>query len=87
MRGRWPPGWPWPRSGTRGRPYGRVFLDVATTLPRSERLTQYIVTRALGAHRIAAINTAVKNGHGITYASIPHRDGPSWRVDVDLPYG
>jgi S-DNA-T family DNA segregation ATPase FtsK/SpoIIIE len=74
--------------GYAGRPYGRVFLDVATTAPRSERLTQDMVTRALGALGIAAIAAALKpDGGGIEYRSIPHRDGPGWRVDLDLPWG
>jgi DNA segregation ATPase FtsK/SpoIIIE, S-DNA-T family len=74
--------------GYAGRPYGRVFLDVATTAPRSERLTQDMVTRALRALGIPAISAAFKDGgQGIEYRSIPHRDGPGWRVDLDLPYG
>ena len=74
--------------GYLGRPRYRPFLDVATSLPKAERLTQDIVTRALGALGIAGINAALgKNGDGISYASVPHRDGPGWRVDVDLPFG
>jgi DNA segregation ATPase FtsK/SpoIIIE, S-DNA-T family len=73
--------------GYAGRPYGRVFLDVASSTPRSERLTQDMVTRALGSLGIAQINAALKDGGRIDYTSIPHRDGPGWRVDVDLPYG
>src|SRR6266567_4453783 len=74
--------------GYLGRPRYRPFLDVATSLPKAERLTQDIVTRALGALGIAGINAALgKNGDGISYASMPHRDGPGWRVDVHLPYG
>ncbi len=74
--------------GYLGRPRYRPFLDVATSLPKAERLTQDIVTRALGSLGIAGINAALgKNGDGISYASVPHRDGPGWRVDVDLPFG
>jgi S-DNA-T family DNA segregation ATPase FtsK/SpoIIIE len=74
--------------GYAGRPYGRVFLDTATTAPRDTRLTQDAVTRALGSLGNAAINAALKpGGQGIEYRSIPHRDGPGWRVDLDLPYG
>lgn len=74
--------------GYAGRPHGRVFLDVATTAPRQERLTQDMVTRALGSIGNAAINAALKpGGQGLDYRSIPHRDGPGWRVDVDLPHG
>lgn len=74
--------------GYAGRPYGRVFLDTATTTPRSERLTQDMVTRALGALGIPEIRAALKpDGQGIDYRSIPHRDGPGWRVDLDLPHG
>ncbi len=72
--------------GYAGRPYGRVFLDTAVTAPHSERLTQDMVTRALGALGIPEIRAALKDG-GIEYRSIPYRDGPGWRVDLDLPYG
>jgi S-DNA-T family DNA segregation ATPase FtsK/SpoIIIE len=73
--------------GYLGRPRYRPFLDVATSLPRAERLTQDIVTRALGALNIQQINAAIKDGKGIDYTNIPHRDGPGWRVDAALPYG
>jgi DNA segregation ATPase FtsK/SpoIIIE, S-DNA-T family len=75
--------------GYTGRPYGRVFLDTATTAPRQERLTQDMVTRALGALGIPEIRAALKppDGAGIDYRSVPHRDGPGWRVDLDLPHG
>jgi len=60
---------------------------VATSLPKHERLTQDIVTQALASLGIAQISQAMKDGRGITYASVPHRDGPGWRVDADLPFG
>lgn len=72
-----------------GRPIDRAIVDKAiitgTTAPK---LTPSQVTRALGALGNAEINKALgKGGEGITFASDPCRDGPGWRVDVDLPFG
>lgn len=59
-------------------------------LPVAPRLTVDLVTAALLSLGIAEINKTVTPGYnrlGIRYPSVPHRDGPGWRVDVDLPQG
>src|SRR6266571_215596 len=63
----------------------RTHAVVSRDFPAYHRLAQDMVTRALGALGIPEIRAALKgDGGGIDYRSIPYRDGPGWRVDLDL---
>ena len=70
-----------------GRPYGKPIIEPAI-LPEAYTIpTPEIITRALGALNIPAINEVIKNGAGIAWVSDVHRDGDGWGVEFDLPFG
>ena len=76
--------------GRLGRPVDRPIAMTAVVVPRVQPLTSEIVVRALGSLGIAGISQAVaKNptGRGWFVAPGIGRDGPGWRVDLELPYG
>ncbi len=72
-----------------GRPVDKAIIEKAViSSDIAPRLQPSHVLAALGALGIAEINKALgPNGDGITFAGDPYRDGPGWRVDVDLPLG
>lgn len=75
--------------GYLGRPKDRAIIERAVLSSGvAQRLQPSMVVRALRSLGIASINAAFgKDGEGITFLGDPVRDGPGWRVDVDLPYG
>jgi len=76
--------------GRYGRPVDRPISMTAVVVPRVQPLTSEIVVRALGSLGISGISQAMaKNptGRGWFVAPGIGRDGPGWRVDLELPYG
>ncbi|HYZ07097.1 MAG TPA: cell division protein FtsK, partial [Pseudonocardiaceae bacterium] len=76
--------------GYHGRPVDKPIAMTAVVIPRVQPLTSEIVVRALGSLGIAALNqAAAKNPTGKGWFVAPGigRDGPGWRVDLELPYG
>lgn len=70
-----------------GRPYGKPIIAPAILPPAYSVPTPEIITRALGALNIAAVNKVIESGAGIAWVSDVHRDGDGWGVEFDLPYG
>jgi S-DNA-T family DNA segregation ATPase FtsK/SpoIIIE len=73
--------------GYAGRPAGRPFIQPAVVSARAERLTGDIIVRALGSLGLSGIDRVLREGREITFVSPVVRDGPGWRVAIDLPYG
>jgi S-DNA-T family DNA segregation ATPase FtsK/SpoIIIE len=73
--------------GYAGRPLGRPYIAPAVVSPKAERLTPDIIVRALGALSLSGIDRVLRDGREITFVSPVVRDGPGWRVEIDLPYG
>jgi S-DNA-T family DNA segregation ATPase FtsK/SpoIIIE len=71
--------------GLIGRPKGRPLITRAVIAGDVEKLTSDIVLRALTNLGIAAMSE--KNAHKITFPEPITRDGPGYRVTVDLPWG
>ena len=70
-----------------GRPYGKPIIAPAILPPAYTVPTPEIITRALGALNIAAVNKVIESGAGIAWVSDVHRDGDGWGVEFDLPFG
>jgi S-DNA-T family DNA segregation ATPase FtsK/SpoIIIE len=70
-----------------GRPAGRPYLQPAVVSAKAERLTGDIIVRALGSLGLAGIDKVLREGREITFVTPVVRDGPGWRVGIDLPYG
>ena len=70
-----------------GRPDGKPIIEPAILPPAYTVPTPEVITRALGALNIAAINKVIDSGAGVAWVSDVHRDGDGWGVDFDLPYG
>ena len=70
-----------------GRPAGQPYLAHAVVSAKAERLTGDIIVRALGSLGLAGIDKVLREGREITFVTPVVRDGPGWRVAVDLPYG
>ncbi len=70
-----------------GKPAGRLLVGRAVVPPEFEQLTDQIIFRALGALGLAGIDKVLREGRQITLVSPVTRDGPGWRVEIDLPYG
>jgi S-DNA-T family DNA segregation ATPase FtsK/SpoIIIE len=71
-----------------GRPTEGPFLvDSVITPNKVTRLTQSIVTRALGAIGNTLINAVLRKEENLTFVAPVIRDGPGWRAELDLPYG
>lgn len=69
---------------------GKPVVAPGANMPMAPKLTVDLVTAALLSLGIAEINKTVTPGYsrlGIRYPTIPHRDGPGYRLDVDLPQG
>jgi S-DNA-T family DNA segregation ATPase FtsK/SpoIIIE len=69
---------------------GKPVVAPGANLPVAPKLTVDLVTAALLSLGIAEINKTVTPGYnrlGIRYPTIPHRDGPGYRLDVHLPQG
>ena len=76
--------------GRYGRPIDRPIAMTAVVIPRVQPLTGPVVVQALTSLGIAGINqAAAKNPTGKGWFVAPGigRDGPGWRVDLELPYG
>ena len=73
--------------GWLGRPAGKPFVQPAVVSAKAERLTPDIIVRALGSLSLSGIDKVLREGREITFVSPVVRDGPGWRVAVDLPYG
>lgn len=71
-----------------GRPIDKPVLGRAVLLPKETRLTDVIVTRALGSLGIAQINQLLaKNPRGLEFPAPIARDGMGWLAVLDLPHG
>ncbi len=71
-----------------GRRPGERVVQPAVVPAALEPITLDVVVRALGSLGLAGNNQVLREGREIAF--IPpgaHRDGPGWRVDMDLPYG
>ena len=73
--------------GWLGRPAGKPFVQAAIVSAKAERLTPDIIIRALGSLSLSGIDKVLREGREITFVSPVVRDGPGWRVAIDLPYG
>ena len=93
---RWAPPWAWALLAVavvltlarHGRKPGKRVVQPAVVPAALEPITLDVVVRALGSLGLAGINQVLREGREIAF--IPpgaHRDGPGWRVDMDLPYG
>ena len=75
--------------GWLGRPAGKPFVQPAIVTAKAERLTPDIIhhpgTRV--SLSLSGIDKVLREGREITFVSPVVRDGPGWRVAVDLPYG
>lgn len=91
----WAPWWGWALLAAAvfavlvhaGRPRGKPIVAPAVVPPKYAPPTPEIITRALGSLSIPQINQAIKDGHGITFVTDVHRDGPGWGVQFDAPHG
>ena len=90
------PWWVWPPLGVaaiavlarHGKPHGKPIVQPAFIAPRHEKLTPDIIIRALGSLGVSGIDKVLREGREIAFiAPGPHRDGPGWRVSIDLPFG
>jgi S-DNA-T family DNA segregation ATPase FtsK/SpoIIIE len=71
------------------RPEGTRIVTPYAVPAELEKLTQDVVTRALGSLGISGIDKYLREGKP-TGQLFPHpvrQDGPGWRAEVDLPYG
>jgi DNA segregation ATPase FtsK/SpoIIIE, S-DNA-T family len=92
---RWAPWWGWALLviaavlvlARHGRPAGRSIVHAAVVPWEFERLTDNIIMRALGSLGLAGIDKVLREGRKIDLITPPTRDGPGWRVEIDLPYG
>jgi S-DNA-T family DNA segregation ATPase FtsK/SpoIIIE len=91
----WLPVWGWAALGLaavlvlarHGKPAGRSLVHPAVVPPEFEKLTPDIIIRALGSLALAGIDKVLREGREIVFVSPVTRDGPGWRVEIDLPYG
>lgn len=91
----WSPWWGWALLATtsagalsrHGAPEGQPVIRAALVPPAYQPPTPEVITRALGALGIAAVNAVVRDGAGISWVSDVHRDGDGWGVELDLPHG
>ncbi|HEY2552438.1 MAG TPA: hypothetical protein VGI64_17865 [Streptosporangiaceae bacterium] len=70
-----------------GRPEGAKVVGAAVVKPEYQTPTHPIITRALGALGIPAINEVIKDGRALAWVSDVHRDGEGWGTELDLPHG
>jgi DNA segregation ATPase FtsK/SpoIIIE, S-DNA-T family len=92
---RWLPWWGWLAAVLaavavlmrHGAPDGKPIIRAAVVPTAYQPPTPEVITRALGALGIAAINQVIKDGPGIAFVSDVHRDGDGWGVELDLPHG
>lgn len=64
-----------------GRSPERRLMDDAVLSPRVRKLSADVVKRSFLSAGLA------KDDQPVTFATPIHRDGPGWRVVLDLPYG
>jgi len=92
---RWAPWWGWALLAVtavltlarHGRPAGKSIVHAAVVPYEYERLTANIIVRALGSLGLAGIDRVLREGREIAFITPVTRDGPGWRVEIDLPYG
>jgi len=92
---RWLPWWGWLAAAAvavrvlarHGAPEGQPIIRAAIVPTAYQPPTPEVITRALGALNIAAINAVIKDGPGIAFVSDVHRDGDGWGAELDLPHG
>ena len=92
---RWLPWWGWAAFIVaavvvlvrHGAPDGQPIIQAAIVPTAYQPPTPEVITRALGALGIAAINQVIKDGPGIGFVSDVHRDGDGWGAELDLPHG
>lgn len=70
-----------------GKPAGKPLLDSAVISAAYEKLTPDIIVRALGSLSISGIDKVLREGREIAFVTPVVRDGPGYRVAIDLPFG
>jgi S-DNA-T family DNA segregation ATPase FtsK/SpoIIIE len=70
-----------------GRPEGARITTAARIPSQYEKLTQDVVTRALGSLGLSGIDKWLREGNEIVFTSPIRQDGPGWLAEADLPYG
>jgi S-DNA-T family DNA segregation ATPase FtsK/SpoIIIE len=89
------PWWAWPLIGIvsvpllarHGRPAGKAIIAPAVIESKYEKLTTDIVIRALSVLGISGIDKALREHREIAFVTPVTRDGPGYRVAIDLPHG
>lgn len=66
---------------------GRPVTAPAVVPPEYEKLTAGIITRALGSIGVGGIDRVLREGKDVVFTTPVTRDGPGWRVALDLPHG
>jgi S-DNA-T family DNA segregation ATPase FtsK/SpoIIIE len=70
-----------------GRQPGKPIAGAAVVPQEYEKLTTDIITRALNSLGVTGIDRVLREGKDIVFVTPVTRDGPGWRVALDLPYG
>jgi S-DNA-T family DNA segregation ATPase FtsK/SpoIIIE len=70
-----------------GAPEGQRIIRAAIVPAAYQPPSPEVITRALGALGIGAINQVIKDGPGLGFVSDVHRDGDGWGCELDLPHG
>lgn len=73
-----------------GQPADRPIIGQAVVFQQAPKLTDNMVTRALGSLGIGELSRAAEKPGargGITFTAPISRDGPGWRAEVELPLG
>lgn len=89
------PWWEWPPAllaltvalARSGRPAGKRIAQAAIVPAHLEPLTPDIIVRALGSLGVAGIDKVLRDGREIAFVTPVVRDGPGYRVALDLPFG
>jgi S-DNA-T family DNA segregation ATPase FtsK/SpoIIIE len=70
-----------------GAPNNKPLIQPAVIGSQYEKLSPDIIVRALGSLSIAAIDKVLREGREIGLVTPVVRDGPGYRVALDLPFG
>jgi DNA segregation ATPase FtsK/SpoIIIE, S-DNA-T family len=70
-----------------GKPNNKPLIQPAVIGSQFEKLTPDIIVRALGSLSISKIDAWLRDGKEISLVTPVVRDGPGYRVALDLPWG
>ena len=71
-----------------GKPAGKSIVQPAVIGAQYEKVTPDVIVRALGSLSIATLDKWLREGREIQFvAPGVGRDGPGWRIALDLPFG